>query len=368
MNLFGKLYKKYACNIRKNNTMLKTLLFAISILRIFAEPTLRARELTELKEQNNDYEWKEFSHFQEKFSKRYSNLEELEKRFKIFRENLRDVIMHNLDWSQNFTMGINQFSDLTSDEFKNTYVRNSFQRQPLGSFGCKPYSSNAAGAPNQIDWRDFDAVNPVRDQGQCGSCWAFATTANAESVWAIQKGELYDLSEEYLVDCASGMGYFNMGCNGGTPDSAFKYMINNGQCYEELYPYTAGVTKTAGKCTSCTSTPVKFSGCLDVAPNDQISLKAAVAINPVAVAIEADTRYFQSYAGGILDSPQCGTTLDHAVEIIGYGTDNGIDYWNVRNSWGTTWGESGYFRVKRTSATDDIGICGIAAEPSFLVV
>jgi hypothetical protein len=235
MNLFGKLYKKCACNIRKNTTMLKGLLFAISILRIFAEPTLRARELTELKEQNNDYEWKEFSHFQEKFSKRYSNLEELEKRFKIFRENLRDVIMHNLDWSQNFTMGINQFSDLTSDEFKNTYVRNSIQRQPLGSFGCKPYSSNAAGAPNQIDWRDFDAVNPVRDQGQCGSCWAFATTANAESVWAIQKGELYDLSEEYLVDCASGMGYFNMGCNGGTPDSAFKYMINNGQCYEELY-------------------------------------------------------------------------------------------------------------------------------------
>ena len=348
--------------------MFKTILFAVSFLRALCDPTLRSRHLTDLKEFNNEYEWKEFSHFQEKFSKRYHNLEELENRFQIFRENLRDIIMHNLDLSQNFTMGINTFSDLTSDEFKTLYIRNSFQRQPLGSFGCKSYSSNADGAPTEIDWRDFGVVNPVRDQGQCGSCWAFATTANAESVWAIQKGELFDLSEEFLVDCASGVGYFNMGCNGGNPDSAFKYMINNGQCTEDEYPYTAGLTKTAGKCMSCKSAPVKFSGCLDVTPNDQISLKGAVAMNPVAVAIEADTRYFQSYSGGILDSPQCGTTLDHAVEIIGYGTDNGIDYWNVRNSWGSLWGESGYFRVKRTSSTDDIGICGIAAEPSFLVV
>ena len=95
--------------------MLKTLLLTVSFLRALSDPTLRTRELTETAELNNEYEWKEFSHFQEKFSKRYSNLKELEKRFKIFRENLRDVIMHNLDQSQNFTMGINQFSDLTSD-------------------------------------------------------------------------------------------------------------------------------------------------------------------------------------------------------------------------------------------------------------
>lgn len=137
-NFIWKSYKKCACNIRKNAMMLKTLLLTVSVLRALSDPTLRTRELSETAELNNEYEWKEFSHFQEKFSKRYSNLEELEKRFKVFRENLRDVIMHNLDPSQNFTMGINQFSDLTSDEFKDTYVRHSFQRQPLGSLDANP--------------------------------------------------------------------------------------------------------------------------------------------------------------------------------------------------------------------------------------
>jgi C1A family cysteine protease len=211
-------------------------------------------------------------------------------------------------------------------------------------------------------------VNPVRDQGQCGSCWAFATTANAESVWAISSGQLLDLSEEFLVDCASGVGYYNMGCNGGQPDSAFKYMINNGQCSESSYPYKAGTTKTAGSCQKCTAAPVRFSGCYDVAPNDQVSLMAAVSKQPVVIAIEADTRYFQSYSGGILDSTACGTNLDHAVEIVSYGSENGIDYWTVRNSWSSSWGENGYVRIKKSSSTNDIGICGLAAEPSFLVV
>jgi C1A family cysteine protease len=144
-------------------------------------------------------------------------------------------------------------------------------------------------------------------------------------------------------------------------------MINNGQCTESSYPYKAGTTKTAGTCQKCTTAQVHFSGCSDVAPKDQVSLMAAVAKQPVVIAIEADTRYFQSYSGGILDSTACGTSLDHAVEIIGYGSENGVDYWTVRNSWGD-WGEQGYFRLKKTSSTNDIGICGLAAEPSFLVV
>jgi cathepsin L len=221
-----------------------------------------------------------------------------------------------------------------------------------------------------VDWSSTAGiVNPVRDQGQCGSCWAFATTANAESVWALFSGKLLDLSEEFLVDCATGVGYFNMGCNGGNPDSAFKYMINKGQCSESSYPYTSGVTKTAGECQKCTSAGVKFSSCSDVTPNDQLALKAAVAKQPVVIAIEADTRYFQSYSSGVLtDGVKCGTNLDHAVEIVGYGSENGIDYWKVRNSWGTSWGLNGYVLIQRSSSANDIGVCGIAAEPSFLVV
>ena len=320
---------------------------------------------TELNTSNDSEEWKQFTNFQDRFGKKYENIQELETRFQIFSTNLRNIILHNLDRTQNFTMGINQFTDLTPEEFKEQYVGG--LKLQLGSYGCGSFSSSASDAPSSIDWRDKGAVNPVRDQGQCGSCWAFATTANAESVWAISSGQLLDLSEEFLVDCASGIGYFNMGCNGGQPDSAFKYMINNGQCTEASYPYKAGTTKTAGSCQKCTTAPVYFSNCYDVTPKDQISLMAAVAKQPVVIAIEADTRYFQSYSGGILDSTSCGTKLDHAVEIIGYGTENGLDYWNVRNSWGD-WGENGYFRVKKTSSTNDIGICGLAAEPSFLAV
>jgi C1A family cysteine protease len=341
-------------------------LFVIAFFSIaLADSNLRKSESNVFLNDGDD--WKQFSNFQERFSKRYATLEELENRFQVFSSNLRNIILHNFDRSQNFTMGINQFTDLTSDEFKAKYV-NGRKSSQLESFGCKSFSSDAVGVSSSIDWRTKGVVNQVRDQGQCGSCWAFATTANAESVWAISSGQLLDLSEEYLVDCATGVGYFNMGCNGGNPDSAFKYMINNGQCSESSYPYTSGVTKTAGPCQKCSNLPVQFSGCYDVRPNDQISLKAAVEKQPVVVAIEADTRYFQSYSGGILDSTECGTNLDHAVEIVSYGTDNGVDYWNIRNSWSTSWGENGYVRIKRSSSTNDIGICGLAAEPSFLVV
>lgn len=346
--------------------MFKALLFVCSFFVLSsADSNLRgspfSRVLTESEE------WKQFSHFQEKFSKKYESLVEMEHRFKIFVDNLRTIINHNLDTTQNFTMGVNHFTDLTAEEFKALYVSGS-KPTPLGSFGCKPFSASGASLPASVDWRTKGVVNPVRDQGQCGSCWAFATTANAESVWAISSGKLLDLSEEFLVDCATGVGYFNMGCNGGQPDSAFKYMINNGQCSEASYPYKAGTTKTAGSCQKCTAAPVSFSGCSDVKPNDQVSLAAAVAKQPVSIAIEADTRYFQSYSGGILDSPACNTNLDHAVEIVGYGSENGKDYWIVRNSWSQNWGENGYVRILKSSSTNDIGICGVAASPSFLTV
>lgn len=314
-------------------------------------------------------DWKQFNEFLERFSKKYESLIILEERFEIFRENLRNIVTHNLDSTQNFTMGINQFTDLTADEFKSLYI--SGLGKPIDSFECTAFcSKEIGGLPDSIDWSEKSGiVNPVRDQGKCGSCWAFATTANAESVWAIHSGKLLDLSEEFLVDCATGLGYFNQGCNGGNPDSALKYMINNGQCIENLYPYTSGVTQKAGSCQKCVPADVKFSGCYDVTPNDQLALKAAVARQPVVVAIEADTRYFQSYSGGVLtNSVKCGTSLDHAVEIVGYGTQNGIDYWKVRNSWGTTWGEDGYILIERSGSTNDVGVCGIAAEPSFISI
>jgi KDEL-tailed cysteine endopeptidase len=309
---------------------------------------------------DKDDEWQQFHKFQERFGKKYDNLVEFENRFQIFRENLRGIINHNLDKSQNFTMGVNQFTDLTPSEFKEQFVSG---LKPVGSYGCKIFSSGATGAPDSIDWRTKGAVTSVKDQGQCGSCWTFSATGAAEGAWAISKGQLVDLAEQQLVDCATGINYGSHGCSGGQMEGAFKYLIQNGQCSLASYPYVA----KDGTCKTC-STLAHFSSCSDVVPQDQISLKAAVAKQPVSVAIEADTRYFQSYSSGVLTSSSCGTNLDHGVLVVGYGSENGINYWLVKNSWGTSWGDKGYVKIARSEKTNDAGICGIAMDPSFISV
>jgi len=304
-------------------------------------------------------DWHQFTRFQEKFNKKYENIVEFESRFQIFKENLRSIIQHNLDSTQNFTMSVNQFTDLTQTEFKEKYV-GGLKSVEVGSYGCKSFSSGASGLPDSIDWRTKGAVTSVKDQGQCGSCWTFSATGATEGAWAISKGQLIDLSEQQLVDCATGINYGSHGCSGGQMEGAFKYLIEHGQCTLASYPYTA----KDGSCHSC-SPVVHFSSCSDVKPNDQLSLKAAVSKQPVAIAIEADTRYFQSYSSGVLTSSSCGTQLDHGVLIVGYGVENGQKYWLVKNSWSASWGENGYVKIARSDSTNDVGICGIAMDPSF---
>jgi KDEL-tailed cysteine endopeptidase len=309
---------------------------------------------------NENEIWSRFTNFQEKFAKKYENVQELETRFAVFRENFRNIITHNADRNQSFTMGVNQFTDLTPEEFKAQMIRG--LKAPVGSFGCGTFSNSASGAPSSIDWRTKGAVTTVKDQGQCGSCWTFSSTGAMEGAWAIAKGQLIDLAEQELVDCA-GLKYGSMGCNGGQMEGAFKFIIENGQCAASSYPYTA----KDGTCHSC-SAVAHATSCSDVKPNDQLSLKAAVAKQPVAVAIEADTKYFQSYSGGVLTSSSCGTSLDHGVLAVGYGEENGQKYWLVKNSWGTSWGEQGYVKIGRSESTNDAGICGIAMDPSFPTV
>ena len=346
--------------------MFKIFLFFTTFLTVFGgDFSLRGSDNSVTSFLNEGDEWKQFHDFQVRFSKIYGSVEELESRFQIFRTNLRSIILHNLDQTQNFTMGINQFTDLTPQEFKDQFVGG--LRTEVGSYGCKTFSSSASGAPSSIDWRQKGAVTSVKDQGQCGSCWTFSATGAVEGAWAIAKSQLVDLSEQELVDCATGISYGSHGCSGGQMQGAFKFVIENGQCSLSAYPYTSGVTKTGGSCQKCSSI-VHISSCSDVKPNDQISLKAAVAQQPVAIAIEADTRYFQSYSSGILTSSSCGTNLDHGVLIVGYGTENGQDYWLVKNSWGTSWGDHGYVKIAKSSSTNDPGVCGIAMDPSFPTV
>jgi C1A family cysteine protease len=312
-------------------------------------------------------EWSHFLNFQDRFHRKYESLEELGHRFEVFRDNFRNIIAHNQgasEYGQNFTMAVNQFTDLTHEEFKAQYI-SGLAAKPLGSYGCKTFTSDASSAPSEWDWRSKDAVTPVKDQGQCGSCWTFSSSGAMEGAWAIAKGDLVSLSEEQLVECATGISYGSHGCNGGQMEGAFKYAISNGMCTEANYPYTSGTGKS-GSCQSSSCSPVaEFSSCSDVKPNDQISLKGAVAQQPVSIAIEADTRAFQSYSSGVITGSACGTKLDHGVLIVGYGEENGIKYWLVKNSWSASWGDNGYVKIERSESTNDAGVCGIAMDPSF---
>jgi C1A family cysteine protease len=308
-----------------------------------------------------DKDWIEFSYFQLKFGKQYVDLEELKQRFEIFKENVIEIHNHNKNENKTFTLAINQFTDLSREEFVHYYVSglNNYQ-----SYGCSVYTSPSnVLLPSSVDWRQKGAVSSVKDQGQCGSCWTFSSTGAIEGAWAISKGKLLDLAEQQLVDCAQGVKYGSHGCNGGQMEGAFKYVIENGQCSESSYPYTA----KDGTCQQCQKS-VSMSSCYDVKPNDQLSLKSALSRQPVSVAIEADSFYFQSYSSGVLTSDKCGTKLDHGVLAVGYGTENGNDYWLVKNSWGTSWGDNGYVKIGRSDSTNDPGICGIAMQPSYPVV
>merc|ERR1719181_2053374 len=232
--------------------------------------------------------------------------------------------------------------------------------------------------PGSVDWTTKGAVTPVKNQGQCGSCWAFSTTGSTEGANFLKTGKLESFSEQELVDCAQSFG--NQGCNGGLMDDGFKYIESKGDVLETTYPYTG---KT-GKCSSSkTSHPdVKVTGFKDVAEKNEAQLMAAVQKQPVSVAIEADQSGFQFYKTGVF-SGTCGTKLDHGVLAVGYGTDGGKKYWKVKNSWAATWGDKGYIRMVRKGSNATAtgrkllgggggggagGQCGILMQPSSPVV
>jgi KDEL-tailed cysteine endopeptidase len=246
--------------------------------------------------------------------------------------------------------GHNFLSDWTREEYSKLM---GLKNMPKPERGNGPvWTGEGLTAPTSVNWVTAGKVNAIKNQGQCGSCWAFSANASLESAHAIFYSTLPNLSEQQLVSCSSAFG--NSGCNGGWYYWAWDYAVSTPITGETTYPYTSGNFGITGTCKYVSGSGFQYDlSQTDVAGNTA-AMETATAQQVLSVAIEADTTTFQSYTSGTITSSACGTNIDHAVAIVGYSTTG--NYWLVRNSWGTSWGMQGYVQIGMASGA---GICGI---------
>ena len=303
----------------------------------------------------SDVEYR-FIEFIAKYGKTYATTEEYYMRFELFVERDNDIQEFNRTETTS-RHGHNHLSDWTKEE-----------RAKL--LGARDNSDHGVVADNYhqprgvvpdwttgVDWTASCDVSPVKDQGQCGSCWAFSSTGALESAYhmSLNKGcsaPVTQFSEQQLVDCVKSC----FGCGGGWPGHSFYYYESHGAYYEQNYPYTA----TDGTCTYVASAAsnVRVSTYTKVAVNDYVALQTAIAQQPISILIDAESSYFQSYTSGVLTNAfLCGTVMDHAVLATGYGVQNGVNYFLVKNSWSTSWGDQGYVKIAADASNNGQGVC-----------
>jgi len=301
----------------------------------------------------------QFTKFMNEYNKGYTT-DTFFHRYLIFKSNLDKISIHNSQSNATWSMAMNEFGDLTAEEFFSTHLgyRASLRETPLPP---DTNTDNTIGhvdlSTTSVDWRTSNAVTPIKNQGNCGSCWSFGASGGMEGAWAIANSNLVSLSEQQLIDCSG------EGCDGGLPQDAFTYVIKvKGITTETSYPYAA----EDGTCKSPLPSPaVTISGFKNIANSDAM-MQDQLTRGPLTVSIEADKIAFQFYSSGVFNNANCGTNLDHCVLLVGYDTSTtAVNYWILKNSWGTSWGIKGYMYIARKTGS---GICGINKDTTYPIV
>jgi len=304
-----------------------------------------------------------FREFKQKYNRNYDSSEEFI-RSEVFASNVMKIVKHNIEADtghSSYRMAINNFTDLTHHEFLEQYLF-SIRNNKRPKHNVRKVDVMIDELPPSVDWRQKGVVTSVKNQGQCGSCWAFTAVAALEAQHALATKTLVDLSAQNLMDCSTAEG--NMGCNGGLMDDAFEYVIKNrGIDTEKSYPYEAIDGTCRYRTKNIGATAKNYS---DIKADDEMALTEAIAnVGVISVAMDASQESFQFYSSGVYDEPNCSKeNLCHSLAVVGYGTLKGKDYYLCKNSWGTEWGDKGYVLMSRNKDNQ----CGIANIASYPIV
>ncbi|CAO2151969.1 unnamed protein product [Urochloa humidicola] len=291
----------------------------------------------------------------------YKNEVEKAWRLEVFKANLEFINRSNAAGATKFRLKMNRFADMTHDEFVASQT-GGFKQPVPPTRGRKALGRNIIiplGNITAVDWRERGAVTDVKDEGSCGSSWAFSAVAAVEGIHQITTGNLVSLSEQQLIDCDTS----NFGCSGGWMHAAFRYIIRNGGIDRgDGYRYRYD-RHQRGSCRYRTPPAATIRSFQLMPAGDEAALAMAVAKQPVSVAIDASSMEFQHYAGGVFTADKCKASINHAVTVVGYGVEDGTRYWLIKNSWGKFWGQEGYLKLEM-----GVGACGIAQYASYPTV